>query len=115
MKQETKELLEWIEKQINLAGTIVTDVSQPYWQKDREKALEFLNSLSDIENKLCYGGYILDANGKPCCDGDRVLFNGKNATLFWSKTYSRFFVRLENSAISNDCRSFFEKDIEKVE
>lgn len=82
MKQETKELLEWIEKQINLAGTVVTDVSQPYWQEDREKALEFLNSLPEIENKLCRGGYIQDKNGIPCCDGDKILFCGEyNAIL----------------------------------
>lgn len=74
MKQETKELLEWIEKQINLAGTIVTDVSQPYWQEDRDKALKFLNSLPEIESKLCRGGYIQDKNGTPCCNGDRVKF-----------------------------------------
>ena len=74
MKQETKELLEWIEKQINLAGTIVTDASQPYWQEDRKKALKFLNSLPEIENKLCFGGYIQDRNGTPCCHGDKVKF-----------------------------------------
>ena len=85
MKQKTKELLEWIEKQINLAGTVVTDVSQPYWQKDREKALDFLNSLSEIEHHLCYGGYIQDANGKPCCHGDKVKFK------FVEKWYEEHF------------------------
>ena len=74
MKQETKELLGWIEKQINLAGTVVTDVSQPYWQEDRDKAFKFLNSLPEIESKLCRGGYILDKNKNPCCEGDCVSF-----------------------------------------
>ena len=119
MKQETKQTIDWIKKQINLTKEYCIDPCHkdgyPEYEADYEKAFAFLDSLPEIEHKLCYGGYIQDANGKPCCDGDRVLFNGKNATLFWSKTYSRFFVRLENSAISNDCRSFLEKDIEKVE
>ena len=74
MKQETKELIQWIEKQISLAGTIVTDASQPYWQKDRKKAIDFLNSLPEIESHLCNGGYIQDRNGTPCCHGDKVRF-----------------------------------------
>ena len=94
MKQETKELLEWIEKQINLAGTIVTDVSQPYWQKDCKKALEFLNSLPEIESKLCRGGYIQDKNGTPCCDGDTILIHDEDYSkgmLYWSVGDRRFY------------------------
>ena len=119
MKQETKDLIVWIKKQINLAKENLIKPAHkdgyPEYEADYEKAMNFLDSLPEIEMKLSHGGYIQDSNKKPCCDGDRVLFNGKTATLFWSKPYSRFFVRLENSAISNDCRSFFGKDIEKVE
>ena len=98
MKQETKELLEWIEKQINLAGTIVTDASQPYWQKDRKKALEFLNSLPEIENKLCFGGYIQDKNGTPCCDGDKVKVIDEKGVdicgiLVWGDTSKSFSIQ----------------------
>ena len=77
MKQETKELIDWMKKQISIAGTVVTDISQPNWQKDQKKAIEFLNSLPEIESKLCCGGYIQDKNGTPCCDGDKILFCGK--------------------------------------
>ena len=62
MKQETKELIDWIKKQISLAGTIVTDVSQPCWQQDLDKAIKFLDSLPEIESHLCRGGYIKDKN-----------------------------------------------------
>lgn len=74
MKRETKELIDWIKKQISLAGTIVTDVSQPCWQQDRDEAIKFLDSLPEIESHLCRGGYIQDKNGTPCCDGDKVRF-----------------------------------------
>jgi len=74
MKQETKELIDWIKKQIMIAGGCVTDASLPYWQEDRNKAFTFLNSLPEIENKLCFGGYIQDRNGTPCCHGDKVKF-----------------------------------------
>lgn len=74
MKKETKELLEWIKKQISLAGTIVTDVSQKYWQDDKLKAINFLDSLPEIESHLCNGGYVQDRNGTPCCHGDKVRF-----------------------------------------
>ena len=72
MKKETKELIDWIKKQISLAGTIVTDVSQSCWQQDRDKAIKFLDSLPEIESHLCRGGYIQDKNGTPCCEGDKI-------------------------------------------
>ena len=109
MKQETKEILEWIEKQINLAGTIVTDASQPYWQEDRKKALEFLNSLPEIEDKLCFGGYIQDKNGTLCCHGDKVKIHfhrhdsliekyGEHTigTLSWSNNSKSFGIFLQD-------------------
>ena len=100
MKQETKELLEWIEKQINLAGTIVTDASQPYWQEDCKKALKFLNTLPEIENKLCFGGYIQDRNGIPCCHGDKVNFQYDegfdNGTLTFNFTFKCFTIMNKN-------------------
>lgn len=122
MKQETKELLEWIEKQINLAGTIVTDISQPYWQEDRKKALDFLNSLPEIENKLCFGGFIQDKNGIPCCHGDRIKFkmSGKsymerhierhgsicNGTLKWNSVIRAFIILFDNPMWDGDWIDF---------
>lgn len=74
MKQETKELIDWIKKQISISGTVVTNLSQSNWQKDKEKAIELLDSLKDIELRLCFGGYIQDRNGTPCCHGDKIKF-----------------------------------------
>ena len=106
MKKETKELIDWIKKQISLAGTIVTDISQSCWQQDRDKALEFLNSLPEIESHLCRGGYIQDKNGSPCCDGDLVHFlsksqNEKYGYLKWDKKLARFLVEVVGES---DCR-----------
>lgn len=99
MKKETKELIDWIKKQISLAGTIVTDVSQPCWCQDRDKAIKFLDSLSGIEEKLCFGGYIQDRNGTPCCHGDkiineRIINNEKEkGVLYWCVDDRRFYCK----------------------
>jgi hypothetical protein len=94
MKQETKELIDWIKKQINIAKTNNID---PAWNgnhkkynSDYDKAMSFLNSLPEIEAKLCRGGYIQDKNGVPCCEGDNVkfFFNNKEmkGVLVWSES-----------------------------
>ena len=106
MKKETKELIDWIKKQISLAGTIVTDVSQPCWQQDRVKAIKFLDSLLEIESHLCRGGYIQDKNGVPCCDGDQIinpnLLDGVKelGTLYWSKSDCCFYFKKEDKCHS---------------
>lgn len=105
MKKETKELVDWIKKQISLAGTIVTDVSQLCWQQDRDKAIRFLDSLPEIESHLCRGGYIQDKNGTPCCDGDNVYITVSEdyglqkwagqtlqGYLAWNASYGRFYI-----------------------
>ena len=82
MKQETKELIDWIKKQINIAKTNNID---PAWNgkheaynADYQKALAFLDSLPEIEARLTRGGYVQDKNGTPCCDGDKVKIFRKN-------------------------------------
>ena len=107
MKQETKEILEWIEKQINLAGTIVTDALQPYWQENRKKALKFLNSLPEIENKLCFGGYIQDRNGILCCHGDKVKF--KFAEKWYEDNFKDRYTLVMDGLLqySKDTKSFY--------
>ena len=79
MKQETKELINWIKKQINLAKECCIDVAwngeHEYYNTDYEKAMKFLDSLPQIESRLCQGGYIQDKNGIPCHDGDKVVFS----------------------------------------
>lgn len=76
MKQETKELVDWIKKQINIAKTNNID---PAWNgqheaynDDYKKAMAFLDSLPGIESHLTRGGYIQDKNGTPCCEGDLI-------------------------------------------
>lgn len=113
MKQETKELIEWIKKQISLAGTIVTDVSQSCWQQDRDKAIKFLDSLPEIESHLCRGGYIQDVNGTPCCDGDKVVYKNREYTLQWSRPCSRFFLKTDKSI--KDVWKFSIIEISKVD
>jgi hypothetical protein len=92
MKQETKELIDWIKKQINIAKTNNID---PAWNgqheaynSDYNRAMAFLDSLPEIEARLCRGGYIQDKNGVPCCEGDKVKFfyNNKEmeGILVWS-------------------------------
>lgn len=117
MKEETKNLIVWIKKQINLAKENCIEPAHkdcyPEYEADYEKAMNFLDSLPEIEKHLCQGGYIQDKNGIPCCNGDKVLYNGQKATLFWSVAYSRFFVKLDNF-IGDPTKVFFRKDIEKV-
>ena len=74
MKQETKEIIDWIKKQISIARCNIGNLSLEYWDKDKEKAIEFLDSLQEIESHLCCGGYIQDKNGTPCCHGDKIKF-----------------------------------------
>ena len=74
MKQETKELIDWIKKQINLSGECIVAQPNECWQEDKTKAMKFLDSLPEIESHLCFGGYIQDKNGTPCCHGDKVRF-----------------------------------------
>ena len=124
MKQETKELVDWIKKQISLAGTIVTNISQPCWQQDCDKAITFLNSLPEIESHLCRGGYIQDRDGTPCCDGELVYFLSKSQKetygyLIWDKKMARFVIEVVDE---RDCKyimpelEWFEKvEFKKVE
>lgn len=78
MKQETKELVDWIKKQINIAKTNNIDTAwngqHEAYNDDYDRAMAFLDSLPKIESRLCKGGYIQDKNGTPCCDGDKVRF-----------------------------------------
>ncbi len=109
MKQETKQTIDWIKKQINLAKENCINPAHKdgytEYEADYEKAFNFLDSLPEIESKLRQGGYIQDSNGKPCCNGDTVKitvkkdykiqeFAGKTLEgyLAWNKTQGRFYV-----------------------
>ena len=105
MKQETKEIVDWIKKQINLAKENCIDIvwngKHEYYNADYEKAMNFLDSLPQIESRLCVGGYIEDKNGVPCCHGDKVLFSyyadcttipKEKGMLIWSSHYKHFVI-----------------------
>lgn len=110
MKQESKEIVNWIKKQINLAKENCIDVAwngkHEYYNADYEKAMNFLDSLPQIESRLCKGGYIQDKNGIPCCDGDMVHFLSKSqydkyGYLKWDNKLARFLVEVVDES---DCK-----------
>ena len=80
MKQETKELLDYIIEQFNFREPIPEDASTDTcvenvrFNKRQDKVQAFLRSIPDIEKKLQHGGYIFDRNNTPCCQGDKVRF-----------------------------------------
>lgn len=109
MKEETKELVNWIKCQILTNQDIsykITKAATDKYQKTKESALKFLNSLPEIESHLCRGGYIQDKNGVPCCEGDQIinpsLLDGTKelGTLYWSKNDCRFYFKKEDKCYS---------------
>ena len=91
MKQETKELVEFIkdcvfryQTELKRGEVDIGMIDGEEEDKTCDKAITFLNSLSETESHLCRGGYIQDRNGTPCCDGDTILINAEfEATLKW--------------------------------
>lgn len=102
MKQETKELVAWIINVINVHPYSITSLDK----SPLPDANIFLTkTLPEIESKLCQGGYIQDANGVPCCNGDKVKIKVKSdyakqkfagqyleGFLTWNQTQGRFYV-----------------------
>ena len=76
MKEETKELVKFIKQQMNCVKeeAIKQNAQSQWWFSAYDKAINFLDSLPEIESRLCRGGYIQDRNGTPCCHGDKVRF-----------------------------------------
>ena len=113
MKKETKELIQWIKDHLShyrnqlAAGQIKVGLATGEKEvKNAYEAINFLNSLPEIESRLCRGGYIQDKNGSPCCDGDLVHFlsksqNEKYGYLKWDKKLARFLLEV---AGESDCR-----------
>lgn len=104
MKEETKELVNWIKCQILTNQDIsykITKAATDKYQKTKESALKFLDSLPEIESHLCRGGYIQDKNGVPCCDGDQIinpsLLDGVKelGKLYWSVSDCRFYCKVD--------------------
>ena len=115
MKQETKEIIDWIKKQISIARCNIGNLSLEYWDKDKQKGIEFLDSLQEIESHLCVGGYIQDSWGIPCCHGDKVRFQYDegfyNGTLTFNFTLKCFTIVNENGVFFwiNNAIKWFEK------
>ena len=80
MKQETKELLDYIISKFDKRHTIYDEMpanefrKAEKYNKRQDEAQAFLRSIPDIEKKLQHGGYIFDRNNTPCCQGDKVRF-----------------------------------------
>jgi hypothetical protein len=97
MKRETKHLIELIKALLlrEKASHIYAD--EKTVDTDWDSAVRFLDSLPEIESKLCQGGYIKDENGTPCCHGDKIIvdmFGKKVYTLEWNPKQRCFcFVR----------------------
>ena len=109
MKKETKELIEWIKKQIRISGETCVQNPNEDWAGIRNKAYKFLDSIVEIESHLCRGGYIQDRNGTPCCHGDKVKIHFHNhesliekysdynvGTLCWDNETKSFVVDLQD-------------------
>ena len=74
MKEETKELVEFIKQQMNCVKdeAIKQNAQSAWWFCEYDKAIKFLDSLPEIELQLCRGGYIQDKNGVPCRERDKI-------------------------------------------
>ena len=95
MKKETKELVEFIKSAMNCVReeAVKQNAQSSWWFSTYDKAVEFLNSLPEIESHLCRGGYIQDKNGTPCCDGDEVYFYGAKMKLVWESQKCHFMLK----------------------
>ncbi len=126
MKQDTKELVEWLKDHLShyrnqlAAGQIeIGLVTGELEEKNAYAAINFLNSLPEIESHLCNGGYIQDRNGTPVGHGDTVkVFNSgaidpyDKATVYWNATNHQFYLIKKKFGTR---WSFDSKLIEKVE
>lgn len=114
MKQETKELVEWLKDHLShyrnqlAAGQIKVGLATgEKEEKNAYEAINFLDSLPEIESHLCRGGYIQDRNGVPCCDGDIIINESildkqkETGILYWSKNDSRFYFKKANGFLNN--------------
>lgn len=91
MKQETKRLIEWIKMLLKMERASHIYANEKTVETDCDRAMEFLDTLPEIESKLCQGGYVQDKNGTPCCNGDKVRFEfeEKGYNDNWNTKYSK--------------------------
>ena len=114
MKQETKELVEFIkdcvfryQTELKRGEVDVGIIDGEEEDKTCDRAITFLNSLPEIESHLCRGGYIQDRNGTPCCDGDVIINESildkqkEKGILYWSKNDSRFYFKKADGLLNS--------------
>lgn len=114
MKQETKELLEYIIHKFDSRESIgncpskISLAEAQAFNKRQDKIQAFLRSIPDIEKHLTEGGYIQDRNGTPICHGDKIKLcipcvygelsdeAYRHAVLNWNPRVAKFEVIYEN-------------------
>ena len=114
MKQETKELVEFIkdcvfryQTELKRGEVDIGMINGEKEDKTCDKAITFLNSLPEFELRLCRGGYIQDRNGTPCCDGDVIINKSildkqkEKGILYWSKNDSRFYFKKADGLLNS--------------
>ena len=119
MKQETKEIIDWIKNRLKMRLLDVKEnqsqSNYEEYKKNYDEVINFLNSLPEIESHLCLGGYIQDDFGTPCCHGDKVRFQYDegfyNGTLTFNFTFKCFTIVNENGVFFwiNNAIKWFEK------
>ena len=134
MKQETKELLDYIIRKFDarrIAGDFLSEkekVDVRRFNENQQKIQDFLRSIPDIEKHLTEGGYIQDRNGTPICHGDKIKLcipciygelsdeAYRHAVLNWNPRVAKFEVIYESddhSIVTADLSIFTPQMLEK--
>ena len=99
MKEENRKILDELIREHSCRYARPSGLSDKEYESidksnnHEDKICEFLNSIPQIESHLCLGGYIQDKNGKPCCHGDKVIYDENyEGTLEWDKKNVRFVI-----------------------
>lgn len=82
MKQETKNVIEWLRVLVKCANVETTQDKEMY-----EHALHFLDSLPELEKQLGRGGFIPDMNKTPCKHGDKIRIAETNGSYIIGSEY----------------------------
>lgn len=131
MKQETKELLEYIIHKFDYRESLgkctskISPAEVQAFNKRQDKIQAFLRSIPDIEKHLTEGGYIQDKNGTPICHGDKVVFvnnleekSPREGFLNWNPDRAMFEIAYEVNEQAFAVTNFTEISrifVEKVE
>jgi hypothetical protein len=129
MRQETKELLDYIIHKFDFRESLgrctskLSPAEAQAFNERQDKIQAFLRSIPDIEKHLTEGGYIQDKNGTPICHGDKIIFcnnleekSPREGFLFWNPDRAMFEITYEineqtvvNTNLTEISRTFVEK------